>query len=68
MWYREYKDYPIDKALIREQVEPSRGIIGCEMHDINGWGETYHRPLKKKKKGLFATLLEQLFSSPEEQP
>ena len=67
MWYKEYKDYPIDKALIRQKVEPSHGIIGCEMHDLNGWGESYHQPLKKKKKGLIATLLELFFSSEKEE-
>jgi len=38
MWFREYRDYPIDHSLKQEQVEPRQGIIGCEMHEINGWG------------------------------
>lgn len=62
MWFREYRDYKIDDPLIKEQRAPSRGIIGCEMHDLNGWGETYHLPRKKKKKGLVATLIESFFA------
>lgn len=61
MWHKEYKDYPPDSPLIQQQVEPSRGIIGCEMHEPNGWGENYHRHAKKKKRGFFATLLSSLF-------
>lgn len=42
MWHKEYRDYGIDKALIKYQVQPGKGIIGCEMHEINGWGNTLH--------------------------
>lgn len=62
MWYHEYKDYPPDTPLIQEQVSSGKGIIGCEMHELNGWGEAYHRPLKKKR-GLIETLLGFFFSS-----
>jgi len=41
MWPKSYKDCPKDKPLIKYEVEPSRGIIGCEMHEINGWGNSY---------------------------
>lgn len=44
MWPKFYKDYEIDKPLIKYQVEPSHGIIGVEMHDLNGWGTTRHIP------------------------
>lgn len=67
MWYREYKDYPPDTPLIQQKVETGRGIIGCEMHELNGWGETYHQPVRKKRKGLFATLLHNLFPSKREE-
>lgn len=50
MWFKEYKDYPIDKQLIKEKVEPSHGIIGCEMHEINGWGTSYPSPQKRVEK------------------
>jgi len=56
MWPKSYKDYPADEPLIKEQVEPSHGIIGCEMHDLNGWGLEHHIPSKQKKpkrKGWF---------------
>ena len=41
MWDKEYTDYKKDKPLKKHQVEPSYGIIGCEMHEINGWGDTF---------------------------
>lgn len=47
MWFRSFRDYPIDKPLIKYQVEPSHGIIGCEMHEINGWGNDLHIPVGK---------------------
>lgn len=66
MWYREYKDYPPDTPLIHEKVEPGKGIIGCEMHELNGWGITLHRPKKRKKKGLIASVLAYFFNSKEQ--
>jgi hypothetical protein len=59
MWFKQYRDYPIDRPLIKEQVEPGRGIIGCEMHDLSGWSNEIH--YVKRKKGLWATLLFYLF-------
>lgn len=50
MWFKHYRDYPIDKPLIKEQVEPGHGIIGCEMHDLNGWGTQHHIPRRHWKK------------------
>ena len=41
MWFKQYKDYPQEKPLIKEQVQSGKGIIGCEMHDLNGWGTEY---------------------------
>jgi hypothetical protein len=61
MWHKEYKDYPTDTPLIQQQVRPNHGTIGCEMHDLNGWNESHHRPVKKKKRGLLASLLESWF-------
>lgn len=43
MWPKEYKDYKKDRPLKAFQVEPCRGIVGCEMHDLNGWGNSLHR-------------------------
>lgn len=60
MWFKEYRDYPIDRPLIKEQVEPGHGIIGCEMHDLNGWGTDLHR-IKSRKKGILASSLPYLF-------
>ena len=42
MYLKEYEDYPVDKPLIKEQVEAGHGIIGCEMHEMNGWGTDLH--------------------------
>lgn len=56
MWHREYKDYKIDEPLIKNSVEPGKGIQGCEMHEINGWGNNFQHP-QKRKKGFFSTLI-----------
>ncbi len=61
MWQREYKDYPTDSTLKKEQVEPSQGIAGCEMHELMGWGNTVHIPVKKKKRGILADWLIHIF-------
>ncbi len=55
MWPKKYKDYPEDAPLIKEPVETGKGIVGVEMHEVNGWSETLHTP-KKRKKGLFHRL------------
>ncbi|MEC7838871.1 MAG: hypothetical protein VX777_02390 [Chlamydiota bacterium] len=62
MWPKEYKDYPKDSPLKKERVSTGKGIIGCEMHEHNGWGETSHRP-KPRKRGLVYSLLNALFGS-----
>lgn len=61
MWPKSYKDYPVDTALIQQQVESGKGIVGCEMHDLNGWGEELHVRKKRTRKGIFSTLLFALF-------
>ncbi len=52
MWFKEYRDYKVDTPLIKEQIEPGRGIIGCEMHDLNGWGDEIHHHRKSGKSFL----------------
>lgn len=64
MWFKEYHDYPIDKPLIKEQVEPGHGIIGCEMHDLNGWSTHLHQ-IEPRKKGFWAKLMTHLFRERE---
>lgn len=61
MWPKAYKNYPLDKPLTKNPVETGHGVIGCQMHELNGWGESYHipRPLKKKR-GLLRTFLDTL--------
>lgn len=56
MWFKEYRDYPIDSPLIKEQIGPGE-MSGCEMHDLNGWGNTLHTPKRKKKRSIFSSLL-----------
>jgi hypothetical protein len=62
MWDCDYRDYKRDKSLIKQQVESGKGLIGCEMHDINGWGNTLHHP-KKKKRGFFGSMIIHFFHS-----
>ncbi len=57
MWPKFYRDYPVDSNLKKDTVEPSHGIIGCEMHDLNGWGLSFHVPPMPKKKGLIANFM-----------
>lgn len=63
MWQKSYRDYKKDEPLVHERVESGRGIIGCEMHELNGWGETWHIcPGKSKNRGLIRVILNSLFS------
>lgn len=68
MWPKNYKDYPIDEPLVREQIQTGKGIIGCEMHDLNGWGDLIHRPRYRPHRGLFATLLQTIFYKKKKRP
>lgn len=52
MWPKIYQDYPPDTPLKKERVEPGRGLVGCEMCELNGWGEAQHLK-RNKKRGLF---------------
>lgn len=61
MWPKAYKDYKIDDPLVKFPVFPGKGIIGCEMHDLNGWGNSLHTPIKKTKSGFFRTMINAFF-------
>ena len=65
MWDREYCDYKRDEPLVKQQVVPGKGLTGCEMHELNGWGNTLHHP-KKKKHGFLGSLLVSWFGSKKE--
>lgn len=60
MWPKAYRDYEIDKPLIKSQVEPGHGIVGCEMHDLNGWGNSLHIPYGKFEGRISSNLENQL--------
>ena len=66
MWDKEYRDYRRDQPLVKERIETGKNFSGCEMHELNGWGNTLQHPKKQKKRGLIATLLINLFSSKKE--
>ncbi len=61
MWPKEYRDYPKDTPLVKERITTGKGLIGCEMHDLNGWGNSLHIPKKRKKIGFIRHLLNRIF-------
>ncbi len=62
MWLKRYRDYKPDASLVKHPVEPGKGICGCEMHEINGWGLSLDQP-KKAERGFLGSLLVYLFRS-----
>lgn len=52
MWFKQFKDYPIDSSLKKERKEPGKGFNGCEMHELNGWGESFAREKPAHKEGF----------------
>lgn len=66
MWPKEYKDYPPDSVLKKEKVAPLKGIVGCEMNEVNGWGESFHWK-RKQKRGVLYTLLMRVFGTHKEE-
>jgi len=56
MWDKDYRDYKRDEPLVKQKVEPSKGIFGCEMHEINGWGNTLQHS-SEKKKGFISSII-----------
>lgn len=65
MWFKEYRDYKIDRPLIKEKVEPGHGIVGCEMHELNGWGTELHH-FRPKKRSWIRRLLASFSSGKED--
>lgn len=63
MWDYKYKKKPKDKKLNSEEVESGKGIIGCEMHELNGWGEEQHQ-YKREGGGLLRSLFSFFFRVP----
>lgn len=63
MWYREYKDYPPDTRLIQNPLISGSELVGCEMHERNGWGDTHHIPIRNtyRRKGWLERLFLKFF-------
>lgn len=63
MWFKEFKDYPIDKPLKKETISTesgkTKGFCGVEMKELNGWGHSYDLPLPHKK-GRLTLLFQKL--------
>ena len=61
MWFKEYKDYPIDTPLKKETLESGKGFNGVEMKEPNGWGSSFDLPKTPKSPGFIRRLLKGLF-------
>ncbi|MCP5469349.1 MAG: hypothetical protein H7A36_02460 [Chlamydiales bacterium] len=46
VWRNKYKDYPVDARFHKSE----RKIVGCEMNEIYGWGESFHIPKEKESR------------------
>lgn len=55
MWPKHYRDYPLDEDQVQQKVEAQQGIIGCEMHEINGWGLEKHH-YRRRRGGIYQLL------------
>lgn len=63
MWHNTYKDYSHDAELKKAKVHPGKGIIGCEMHEINGWSESYHQARETHTTGILSAIWASLTGS-----
>ena len=43
MYFDEYRDYRHDGRLMHHSLHSGRGVVGCEMREFFGWGDTLHR-------------------------
>jgi len=59
MYRYRSREYPTDGPIVHNRVEPGDGIVGCEMHDRNGWGEDF--AFVPKPKGGLLRLIRDLF-------
>ncbi len=63
MWNYIYKKKKNDRELLEEKVDSGKGIVGCEMHELNGWGESHHR-YKREGNGYLRSLFSFFFKTP----
>jgi hypothetical protein len=61
MWHNTYEDHPVDELLSKENPETGKGLIGCQMKEINGWGEAQHVK-KHPPSGMLKALIDFCFS------
>ena len=66
MWRNTYEDCPVDELLSREQIETGASIIGCQMKELNGWGEKQDLPIKPKSGGILKALIDLFFTRKSE--
>lgn len=62
MWDYIYKKRPKDNPLRSQSVESGKGIVGCEMKELNGWGEVHQH--RKEGCGILRALFAFLFRQP----
>lgn len=48
MWTKHYKDYIEDASLKKYSLRPGE-IVGCEMNELFGWGNTLHISEQERK-------------------
>ncbi len=65
MWDYHYKKRPKDAPLSSQKVEAGKGIVGCEMHELHGWGAKQHSS-PQPERGLLRALCAWLFRLPVE--
>lgn len=65
MWWQDFGDKGLDEPLKDIKLESGKGISGCEMQEICGWGinhHTYYRPsvgfLRQLKSLIFGSKFE----------
>lgn len=59
MWRTKYKDYPKDSSWKKERRETGKGIVGCEMNELYGWGESHH--ISEEKPSYLKKWLKRMF-------
>ncbi len=59
MWRTRYKDYSPDSKGQKKERITGKEIIGCEMNEHYGWGESH--PIEEAKPSLVKKWLRRIF-------